>query len=188
MAPLRTGLWAAADLAWKLGHEPEARRYSDAAKQLDRTIEREFAPHGYPHTTRPGSGADAAVNFLAPPFAPPDSEVSRAVEDTAERLTIENGGTVPGERWPQDPSVAWTPQTALFALSAAAGGDKAEADRRLEWLAEHRTSLGTFPEKVDGTGAPKTVAPLAWTSAIVVLTLSAGEKPLPIPPTTRRQS
>ena len=181
-APLRVGLRAAADLARKLGHEPAARRYSEAAMRLDRSVGREFAPHGYPRTTRAGSGADAAVNFLAPPFAPPDSGVSGAVENASERLTVENGGVVPGEKWPQDPTVAWTPQTALFALSAAAGGDEAEAGRRLEWLAEHRTSLGAFPEKVDETGEPKTVAPLGWTSATVVLTLAALEEPLPTPP------
>lgn len=181
-APLRVGLRASADLARKLGHESEAKRYSEAAGRLDRAIEREFAPNGYPRTTRPGSGADAAVNFLAPPFAPPEPGVSEAVEKAAARLTIENGGVVPGEKWPQDPTVAWTPQTALFALSAAAGGDEEEADRRLGWLAGHRTSLGVLPEKVDGAGEPKTVAPLGWTSAIVVLTLAASEEPLPIPP------
>ncbi|MGB3681322.1 MAG: glycoside hydrolase family 15 protein [Rubrobacteraceae bacterium] len=179
-APLRAGLRSAADTAQRLGHVPEARRYTAAADRLEEAIEREFAPRGYPRTTRPGSGADAAVNFLAPPFAPPDPEVAEAVENAGERLTIENGGVVPGERWPQDPSVAWTPQTALFALSAAAGGDEEGADRRLDWLADHRTGLGSFPEKVDGPGDPTTVAPLAWTSAIVVLSLAAGEKSLPV--------
>lgn len=181
-APLRAGLRAAADLARKLGHESAARRYLEAAGRLDRAIEREFAPHGYPRTTRSGSGADAAVNFLAPPFALPEPGVPEAVEKAAVRLTIENGGVVPGEKWPQDPTVAWTPQTALFALSAAAGGDEREADRRLGWLAEHRTSLGVLPEKVDGAGEPKTVAPLGWTNAIVILTLSAREEHLPVPP------
>ena len=181
-APLRTGLRAAADLARELGHEPEAKRYSRAAGRLDRAIKRGFAPHGYPRTTRPGSGADAAVNFLAPPFAPPDSRISEAVENASERLTVENGGVVPGEKWPQDPTVAWTPQTALFALSAAAGGDEAEADRRIGWLADHRTGLGVLPEKVDDAGEPKTVAPLGWTNAILVLTLAAREEPLPVPP------
>jgi hypothetical protein len=124
---------------------------------------------------------DAAVNFLAPPFAPFDPDVAEAVEITGERLTIENGGVVPGEKWPQDPTVAWTPQTALFALSAAASSDEDRAERRIGWLADHRTTLGAFPEKVNGEGEPKTVAPLGWTSAIVVLTLAAREDPLPIP-------
>lgn len=185
-APLLAGLRSAAALARGLGHEAEARRYADAAVRLDAAIEREFAPNGYPRTTRPGSGADAAVNFLAPPFAPPDPDVQRAVEDAAKRLTAPNGGMLPGEDWPQDPTVAWTPETAFFALSAAAGGDGEAADRYLGWLADHRTSLGSFPEKVDGDGEPKAAAPLGWTSAIVLLALVAEEERVPEPPDPAR--
>lgn len=181
VAPLRAGLHAASDLARRFDHKSESRRYAEAAERLDGAIERKYAPHGYPRTTRPGSGADAAINFLAPPFAPPDSTVAGALEGAAERLTIDNGGVLPGEKWPQDPTVAWTPETALFALSAAASGDEESAGRWLGWLDEHRTTLGSFPEKVDGAGNPKTVAPLGWTSAIVVLALVAGEGPLPTP-------
>lgn len=179
-APLRTGLRAAADLAGRLDYEPEARRYAGAAARLDAAIDREFAPRGYPRTTRPGSGADAAVNFLAPPFAPPDPAVERAIEEAQEKLRAPNGGLVPGEKWRQEPTVAWTPETAFFALSAASG-DEETADRWLDWLADHRTSLGSFPEKVDGAGDPQAVAPLGWTSATVLLTLAAKEEPLPIP-------
>lgn len=181
-APLRAGLRAATDLAGRLGHGPEAQRYAKAAARLDRAIEREFAPHGYPRTTRPGSGVDAAVNFLAPPFAPPDPSIRKAVAEAGEKLKAPNGGVLPGENWPQDPTVAWTPETALFALSAAASGDENRAEHWLGWLSEHRTSLGTFPEKVDGAGDPKTVAPLGWTSAVVVLALTAQEDALPAPP------
>lgn len=180
-APLRTGLRAAAELAEDLGHKTEARRYAAAAARLDAAIRREFAPHGYPRTTRFGSGADAAVNFLAPPFAPPDPSVEVAVEKAAEKLRTPNGGVLPGERWRQKRTVAWTPETAFFALSAAAGGDEASADRWLGWLAGHRTSLGSFPEKVDGAGEPQAVAPLGWTAATVLLALVAREEPLPVP-------
>jgi glucoamylase len=181
-APLRTGLRAAADLARRLGHEADARRYAQAAAQLDGAIGRRFAPIGYPRTTDPRSGADAAVNFLAPPFAPPDPRVEAAVAETAERLRTPNGGVLPGEEWPHDPTVAWTPETALFALSASAAGDEQSASRWLGWLAAHRTSLGAFPEKVDGDGEPKSAAPLGWTEALVLLALAAGEDPLPTPP------
>lgn len=180
-APLRAGLRSAADLAAELGYQKEARRYAEAAGRLDEAIRREFAPYGYPRTTWPGSGADAAVNFLAPPFAPPDRGVKRAIEDASERLRAPNGGMLPGEKWRQKPTVAWTPETAFFALSAAASGDGVEADRYLDWLADHRTELGSFPEKVDGNGDPQAVAPLGWTSAVVVLVLSAKDEPLPVP-------
>ncbi len=182
-APLRTGLRAAADLARRLGHEAEAHRYAQAAARLDGAIRREFAPIGYPRTTGARSGADAAVTFLAPPFAPPDPRVEAAIADAAERLRAPNGGLLPGENWPHDPTVAWTPETALFALSASASGDEQTADRWLGWLAAHRTSLGAFPEKVDGDGEPRSAAPLGWTEAIVLLSLAAKDESLPTPPT-----
>ena len=182
-APLRTGLRAAADLALRLGHGSDARRYAQAAARLDGAIDREFAPIGYPRTTDPRSGADAAVNFLAPPFAPPDPRVEAAIAEAAERLRVPNGGLLPGENWPHDPTVAWTPETALFALSASASGDEQTADRWLGWLAAHRTSLGAFPEKVDGDGQPHSAAPLGWTEAVVVLSFAAEEESLPVPPT-----
>ena len=180
-APLRTGLRSAADLAACLGYAAESRHYAVAADRLDGAIRRKFAPRGYQRTTRPGSGADAAVTFLAPPFAPPDPSVEKAIEDAGEKLRAPNGGLLPGEKWRQKPTVAWTPETAFFALSAAAGGDEEDADRRLGWLADHRTGLGSFPEKVDGE-SPEAVAPLGWTGATVLLTLAAKNEPLPIPP------
>ena len=181
-APLRAGLRAAADLAHRLDHGADARRYAQAAARLDKAIGREFAPIGYPRTTGPRSGADAAVNFLAPPFAPPDPQVEAAVAEAARRLRAPNGGLLPGERWPHDPTVAWTPETALFALSASASGDERGSAHWLGWLAAHRTSLGAFPEKVSGEGEPKSAAPLGWTEAIVLLALAAGERELPVPP------
>ncbi|CAN5609468.1 hypothetical protein BH24ACT22_BH24ACT22_12330 [soil metagenome] len=180
-APLLTGLRSGADLAKQFGHDSESRRYTRTADQLDYAIRREFAPDGYQRTTRPGSGADAAVTFLAPPFAPPDDSVERAIDETAKKLRASNGGMLPGEKWRQKPTVAWTPETAFFALSSAAAGDEEGADRYLDWLADHRTKLGAFPEKVDGE-SPEAVAPLGWTSAVVLLTLAAKEEPLPIPP------
>ncbi len=181
-APVRAGLRSAADMATKLEREDDARRYSEAAAHLDAAIQRQFASRGYPRSTRFGSGADAAVNFLAPPFAPRDAKVEKAVEEAASRLAAPNGGMLPGEGWRQDPSVSWTPETAFFALSASASGRRKEARRYLMWLADHRTSLGSFPEKIDGDGEPQAAAPIAWTSAIVVLALAAEQKPLPIPP------
>ncbi|MGH3088627.1 MAG: glycoside hydrolase family 15 protein [Rubrobacteraceae bacterium] len=181
-APLRTGLRAAADLAQKLGHDEEAEHYRDAASRLDDAIERDFAPNGYTRTTWPMSGRDSAITFLAPPFAPHDPGLSREIRRTEEILTAPNGGVVPGERWPQEPTVSWTPETAFFMLAAASSGDGREARRILGWLAARRTSLGAFPEKVDGGGEPKAAAPLAWTEAIVVLALAAEEGSLPVPP------
>ena len=78
----------------------------------------------------------------------------------------------------------WTPATATFALAEMASGDRASAQGRLRWLLDHRTSLGAFPERVRRVdGSPRSVAPLGWTSAIVLLTLASEARPLPIPGT-----
>ena len=100
--------------------------------------------------------------------------VARAV------LTQPNGGVTPGEDWRAD-GVSWTPQTALFALSAAARGDDTTADALLTWLDRHRTSTGALPEKVNRDLQPAGEAPLSWTAALVVLAGTALQNALPTP-------
>jgi len=181
-APLLAGLRAAADLAAQLGWVEAQRRWAAAAIRLDSGVRKAFGPLGYPRFARPWGGADAAVTFLAPPFAAADPAVARAVRDAAERLTLPNGGITPGEWFPGPDGVAWTPETAFFGLAAAASGDSVGARERLDWLAAHRTPLGGLPEKVDAAGRPASVAPLGWTGAAVLLTLVALERGLPVPP------
>jgi glucoamylase len=177
-AALRVGLRAAARLAGRLGDAGRQAAWGRAAARLDRAVRERFGPTGYqrhPH----GGGPDAAVAWLAPPFAPPDPEVRAAVAAAWRRLVV-GGGAVPGRPWlGGDP---WTPATASFALAAMAGGDRPAADARLAWLLDHRTALGAFPERVarDG-GAPRSVAPLAWTHALVLLTLVSREGRVPTP-------
>ena len=120
------------------------------------------------------------MTVLGPPFAPARDEVTKAIEDTRNALTQPNGGVTPGEQWRAD-GVSWTPQTALFALSAAARGDRSTAERLLQWLDSHRTPTGSLPEKVNRDLSPAGEAPLAWTTSLVVLTASALNHPLPIP-------
>jgi GH15 family glucan-1,4-alpha-glucosidase len=74
------------------------------------------------------------------------------------------GGVAPGATW-KDDGVSWTPQTALYALTAATLGDAAAAERWLTWLDAHRTPSGALPEKVLADGTPAAVAPLAWIRA-----------------------
>jgi GH15 family glucan-1,4-alpha-glucosidase len=81
------------------------------------------------------------------------------------------GGLAPGAGWRQD-GISWTPQTSLYALTAAANGDDAQAHARLAWLDAHRTAMGALPEKVLADGSPAAVAPLAWTAACVVLAVA----------------
>lgn len=181
-APLLVGLRSAAALAEEGGHPAEAARWSAAAVTLDEAIRAEYGGYGYPRSPVEGGDMDASVTFLAPPFAPADLSVEFALGRAAERLGLDNGGLLPGENWPGDPTTAWTPEVALFALADAASGRTVQAMAWLDWLADHRTSLGVLPEKVDARHRPASVAPLGWTASLVLLALIAGEKPLPVPP------
>jgi hypothetical protein len=182
-------------------------RFAAAAARLQRGITAEFGPAfpRYPAAfggpadyvalfgTGPGqgqagtaalsvlNGPDSAVTFLGPPFAAPDPVVSAAIARAARALTLPNGGILPGTTWHGSRTTAWTPSTAFFALSDAASGRRAAAVRWLAWLAGHLTTAGELPEQVGGHGQPVSVAPLAWTDAIVLLTLSALAHPLPVP-------
>ncbi|HZB31132.1 MAG TPA: glycoside hydrolase family 15 protein [Streptosporangiaceae bacterium] len=183
-APVLTGLRGAAAIATGRGRAGarESRRWHVAARRLAAAVDRVFAPYGYPRSPLPNGNMDASPTFLAPPFAPADPRVTAAVRVAADRLRLPNGGVLPGDNWPGDRTVAWTPEVAMFALAEAARGDIDGARARLDWLAAHRTTLGALPEKVDGRGRPVSVAPLGWTAALVTLAQSAAEAPLPIPP------
>ncbi len=195
-APALLGLRAAVALAPTLGADPTG--WEEASRRLDAAIDREFGTQGYPRAGLdedrqlvgahgyplpfPEIGRDAAVTFLGPPFTAPDDAVHRAVGGAMEALRVPNGGLRPGELWTTDVDVAWTPTTALFALAAAGYGDVEAAERLLSWLADHRTPLGALPEKVNEAGEPASVAPLAWTASLVVLTLVELDGELPVPP------
>jgi hypothetical protein len=193
VAPLLTGLRSAIQIATQQNHSDEAARWRTALDKLSTATERTFGPD-YPRTPADavsflepglepigiGGGADAIVTVLGPPFAPAREVVSTAIDRTRGVLTQPNGGVTPGEDWRTD-GVAWTPQTALFALSAAARGDRATAESLLSWLDHYRTSTGALPEKVNRDLEPAGEAPLGWTSALVVLTGAALQRPLPIP-------
>jgi hypothetical protein len=193
VAPLLTGLRSALRIATEQGHPTEAARWQAALDKLSVATDRIFGPD-YPRTPAAatsfvepgvepigvGGGADAIVTVLGPPFAPPREVVSTAIDHAHAVLTQPNGGVTPGESWRAD-GVSWTPQTALFALSAAARGDRVTADALLTWLDQHRTSTGALPEKVNRDLEPAGEAPLAWTAALVVLADTALQNPLPTP-------
>jgi GH15 family glucan-1,4-alpha-glucosidase len=190
-APLLVGLRAAADLAANVGGTAatsDGRRWAAAADRLARAIAATFGRTGYQRALSPGSGADAAVTFLGPPFAVPGAAVLRAARSAQQALTVPNGGLRPGKNWPGTPDVAWTPETAFFALFDAATGQHGKAGVLLAWLAAHRTKLGSLPEQVNSAGQAASVAPLAWTDAVTLLALLAQSAPLPtvpVPPPAR---
>jgi glucoamylase len=190
-APLLVGLRAAADLAADVGGTAatsDGRHWAAAAVRLARAIAATFGRTGYQRALSPGSGADAAVTFLGPPFAAPGAAVLRAARSAQQALTVPNGGLRPGKNWPGTPDVAWTPETAFFALFDASTGQHGKAGVLLAWLAAHRTKLGSLPEQVNSAGQAASVAPLAWTDAVTLLALLAQSAPLPtvpVPPPAR---
>jgi hypothetical protein len=163
LAPLLVGLRSASDLLHILGEPPVA----DLTEALQRGLDEHF--HGYPR--HPGAAdPDTAVAFLMPPFGPYDAEVEAAWRTAEASMARPGGGLAPGVGWRAD-GVSWTPTTAVFALTAAASGNRASATGWLDWLDAHRAPSGALPEKVLWDGSPSAVAPLAWTCATVILAL-----------------
>lgn len=177
------GLRAAAVLAGEFADRPAQRRWSAAARRLDAAITSRFGERGYRRYAEAGAGPDSALTFRAAPLAPPASgpAVYPVVTRTADELLMPSGGLRPGNMRGVSRHT-FTPATALFALAAAGAGDEAGFRRWFDWLAAHRTTFGAFPEKVTATGAPAAVAPLGWTSAIVVLALATRDGQVPAPP------
>ena len=112
-------------------------------------------------------------------------EVTLGTAAPVPALTIPNGGLLPGTNWPGSPTTAWAAQTAFFALFYASTGHHQRAERILSWLDTHRTRLGALPEQVNASSQPVSVAPLAWTDAVVRLALLAQDHQLPVPPAPR---
>ncbi|MEU7555368.1 hypothetical protein AB0B01_24010 [Streptomyces sp. NPDC044571] len=183
-APLLAGLNASADLAREVNRTDDAARWASAARRLSSGISAKFAPLGYQRTVDGQHGHDSAVAFMAPPFNAAPAGLPRALDATYKALLLPNGGLTPGS----DPAApwggnAWTPSTSFFALAWAGTGRPAKAGQVLDWVLAKRNSLGELPEKVDKEGRPASVAPLAWTDSIVVLSLVALDgTPLPTPP------
>ncbi|MFC4053932.1 glycoside hydrolase family 15 protein [Actinomadura syzygii] len=182
VGPVLAGLRSAADLARARGESAKAAEWRRAAQRVSDAVARQFAPYGYPRSPVPHGSMDTSVTFIAPPFAPADATVTAAIAKAQAKQLLPNGGVLPGEGWSGNPDVAWTPETALFGLNAAASGRTDEAATWLSWLSANRTSLGVLPEKVGATGRPAGPAPLGWTASIVLLGLTALQRPLPVPP------
>ncbi|ARD42649.1 glycoside hydrolase family 15 [Actinomyces gaoshouyii] len=115
---------------------------------------------------------DAAIALVGPPFTRALAGSARVRVGARARMTRAAGGLAPGSGW-RDDGVSWTPETALLAWSAAALGERTEAEELMTWLESHRTAAGALAEKVLSDGRPAGPAPLAWTCALVLL--AAGE-------------
>ncbi|RKS77718.1 hypothetical protein CLV35_1416 [Motilibacter peucedani] len=175
-AVLLSGMRAAADVARRLGQQSPA---SEVASRLEGALTEHWLVSPSRYADGEG-GADAALAWAGPPFSPAGADRLQLLRAAETALRAPNGGLRPGERF-KDAQTSWTPETAAFALAHAALGDRDGALAQLRWLDAHRTALGALPEKVDSTGRPVSVAPLAWTDATVLLALTALERPLPVP-------
>jgi GH15 family glucan-1,4-alpha-glucosidase len=176
VAPLLAGLESAAAVYSDAGRPAYAGRLTVASIRLRARVEATFGARGYPRHVD-GDAVDAAVTFVLPPFQLlPLAGAERAWARAAREMRRPGGGLAPGEGWKQD-GISWTPETALFALSAASTGRPAQARDWLTWLSEHRTVSGSLPEKVLSNGEPAAVAPLTWTAALVVLAVQTLERP-----------
>lgn len=172
-APLLLGLRAGVDLAHHLGDAGASRGARGSAAALATAIDRAYGRNGFQRFPS-GGGRDAAVAFLLPPFLPLDAVPAGATaawRASLEGMRVSNGGLRPGEGWP-DTTTAWTPQTSLYAVVAAATGEHGLASELLDWLDAHRTRLGSLPEKVTSEGRPAAVAPISTVAAAVLIALA----------------
>lgn len=140
-----------------------------------------FEPTGFQRYANPSGslaslarqGADANVALLLPPFqSAPVPGALDAWTRSLRLLRAPAGGLKPGQGWRND-GVSWTPQTTLYAWVAAENGATDVARDLLDWTAAHRTASGAIPEKVTAAGEPRSVAPLTWSAANVVLAVEA---------------
>ncbi|GMA30349.1 glycoside hydrolase family 15 [Litorihabitans aurantiacus] len=167
--PVLAGLAALGDLREFAGHDGDATAARERHARVRTAVVDAFGPR-WPREVG-GRERDAALAFALPPFqdeALPGAEAAWRL--IARGMARPAGGLAPGEGW-REPGHSWTPQTTLDALAAAATGDPPRAEQRLDWLARHTTATGSIPEKVTPDGAAAQVAPLVWSSALVVLTL-----------------
>jgi glucoamylase len=170
-APLLAGLTAAGSVYATLGEPVRSRAADERADALRDAVVAGFGPDFARYAG--GRHADAATAFLLPPFQPrPLPGALEAWQRSAPAMSRPAGGLAPGAGW-KDDGVSWTPQTSLYALTAATTGDAPQADVWLTWIDAHRTSSGAIPEKVLADGSPAAVAPLAWSAACVLLALDA---------------
>ncbi len=154
--------------AWqRAGLDPA--QLAERAREVRGALVEAFGPTFPRHV---GGRPDAAVTFLLPPFTRcAVAGAGSARIEAVPQMRRPAGGVAPGAGW-RDDGISWTPQTALQAVAAAGTGRADEVAAWLSWLDRHRTQAGSLPEKVLHDGRPAAVAPLAWTSALVVLALT----------------
>ncbi|SDS17914.1 hypothetical protein SAMN04489860_0977 [Paraoerskovia marina] len=179
--PVLAGLEAAAAIYADDGDGERSRSLRTAADETRNSIEQTFGAAGYPREIT-GGARDAATAFVLPPFQPTPLEgATEAWVASVDEMRRPAGGLAPGGGWKND-GISWTPQTSLYALTAATMDDRHVALSWLDWIDSHRTDSGAIPEKVLADGSPAAVAPLAWSAANVLIALDTLDRSAPAPP------
>lgn len=171
--PLAFGLRAGADLADELGAGALAAQARSAADALLAAVARTYGPSGFQHFPS-GGGRDASVAFLLPPFLPETvtpSGARAAWDATRTSMRVANGGLRPGEEWP-DEETGWNTLLSVYAIAAAALGERTIAEDYLDWMDARRTRLGCLPEKITADGQPAAVAPICTVTSGVLIALA----------------
>jgi glucoamylase len=162
------GLRSSQAMAELAGEDASAVRA--AADQFEAVVLDAFGADGFPRRLGGrSSSVDLGVAFLLAPFGTiTDERVVAAWVGSARHMRRVGGGLAPGGSWRKD-GVSWTPTMVTFALVQACQSDRSGLETTLNWIDGHRTSLGSIPEKVRPDGAPAGPAPLAWSSAGVLI-------------------
>lgn len=170
-APVLAGLEASEQIYRHADLAERADTLGARAEQLRSAITEDFGQYGYGRYPQ-RTAQDAAVAFTLPPFlAEPLPGALVAWQTSIGPMQRPAGGLAPGASW-REPSMSWTPETALYAWAAASNDQDVLAEQWIAWIDEHRTATGSIPEKVGPDGSPAHVAPLTWSGALVLLTLT----------------
>ena len=170
-APVLAGLEAAERMHQRAGLTGRADLIDARADTLRTAITEEFGRFDYGRYAR-RTAQDAAVAFTMPPFlGEPLPGALAAWQTSISGMARPGGGLAPGTGW-SETTMSWTPETALYAWVAAVNGQETLAWQWIDWIDDHRTATGSIPEKVGPDGSPAHVAPLTWSSALTLLTLT----------------
>ena len=175
-APVLAGLEATERIHRTARLDERADGLGARAERLRTAITEDFGAYGYGRYPQRTS-QDAAAAFILPPFlAEPLPGALVAWQSSIGPMQRPAGGLAPGASW-REPSMSWTPETALYAWAAASNEQESLAWQWIDWIDEHRTATGSIPEKVGPDGSAAHVAPLTWSCALVLLTLTELDGP-----------
>jgi glucoamylase len=189
-AAVAAGLDAAAAFARR--HEPAAEAtYASAAQRLRSALDRCFwsEEHGRYLRTLADPTVDVSLLGLAWPFraVDPAGERMRATAEAVERaLGRPGGGLLRYERDTYAGGNPWVLAVLWLGLYRRQIGDLDGHRRALDYTQRVATPLGLLPEQVTDEGEPAWVLPLAWSHALLVLSVRPELEAVRTSPATAR--